>query len=153
MPNEKERRPGWCESAGRRLDEFGQWVNRRCGVPLRRFVKWLVRIVETAVGTVVTAVKTTVEAVVQDQTVKTIVAGAKAVAEVADRVLHIREWYERMVWLVAWLGALIQQMFCATNCAACASVLLCNSAYTVAFAAVVMASLFILYFVGIVMRA
>lgn len=149
MPNEKERRPGWCERTGRRLDDFGQWIYCRCVGRLRRFVKGLARVVKTAVN----FVKTAVERMAQNQTVKTIATGARALAKVTDRVLHIREWYERMVWLVAWLGALIEQMFCTTKCSACASLLLCNNAYAVAFAAVIMASLFLLYFIGAVMRA
>jgi hypothetical protein len=153
MSDENDRRPGWCERGGRRLDELGQWINRRCGVPLRRFMKWLVRVVKTAVETVVTAVKTTVEAVAQNQTVKKIVAGAKVVAEVADKALHLREWYERMGLLVTWLAALIQQMFCCVKCSACAGAFLCSNAYAVALAAAVMASLLILYFLGTVMRA
>lgn len=72
MSNEKDRRPGWWERAGRLLDEFGQWVKRRCAVPFRRFVKWLVRVVETAVETVVAVAKTSAEAVARNQTVKTI---------------------------------------------------------------------------------
>jgi hypothetical protein len=73
----KNRRPGWFERAGGRLDEFGQWVNRRCVVPLRRFVKWLVRVLETAVETVMAVAKASGEAVAQNQTVKTIAAGAR----------------------------------------------------------------------------
>lgn len=72
MSNEKDRRPGWCQRAGRLLDEFDRWFNRRCGVPLRRFVKWLVRLVETAVETVGAVAKTSAEAVARNQTVKTI---------------------------------------------------------------------------------
>ncbi len=153
MSNEKDRRPGWCQRAGRLLDEFDRWFNRRCGVPLRRFVKWLVRLVETAVETVGAVAKTSAEAVAQNQTVKTIAAGAKAVADVADRALHLRECYERMGLLVTWFGSLIQQPFCSAKCSACASAFLCSNAYAVALAAAAMASLFILYIIGTVMRA
>ena len=154
MSNEKDRRRGWCERAGRRLDEFGQWVARRCGAPLRRVAEWIVQVVETAVKAVASAVRTAVEFVIQNQTVKTILSGAKVMIEATDKALHIRECYKRMVWLATWFAALIQQTFCITNGArACTSALLCNNAYAVALAVVVMASLFILYFLGTVMRA
>jgi len=100
MSNDKDRRRGWWERAGRRLDEFGQWVARRCGARLRCVAKWVVQMVETAVKTVASAVRTTVEFVIQNQTVKTMFSGAKVVFEATDKALHIRERYERMVWLV-----------------------------------------------------
>ena len=96
MSEEKQRQPGPCERAGRRVDRFFQWVARRCGEPLRRIVKAVVEIIETVVETVVNVVKTTIEYVSQSQTVKTIVDGAEAV----DKALHLGEWYKRVMWLV-----------------------------------------------------
>lgn len=154
MSNEKDRRRGWCERAGRRLDEFGQWVARRCGARLRCVAKWIVQVVQTTVKAVASAVRTAVKFVIQNQTVKTVLSGAKVVAEATDKALHIRECYKRMVWLATWFAALIQKTFCITKGAsAYTSALLCNNAFSVALSVVVMASLFILYVLGTVMRA
>lgn len=154
MSNEKDRRRGWCERAGRRLDEFGQCVARRCGARLRCVAKWIVQVVETTVKAVASAVRTAVEFVIQNQTVKTILSGDQGRGRATDKALHIRECYKRMVWLATWLAAVIEKTFCITKGAsAYTSALLCNNAYAVALSVVVMASLFIPCVLGTVVRA